>query len=139
MAGVPGLATLIDQRTSTVSRLNGQTLSPLPDVVLINLGENGVPKDKTVIEALTKVRSRVGPKAKIIVVVPVSGRGRAEITRAFNEYKSGAKDATACLVDLGPLTFATCDGQHPTAAGHEVIFKAAIGRLDEIVTGRSAR
>ncbi|HOD82063.1 MAG: hypothetical protein BWX88_00767 [Planctomycetes bacterium ADurb.Bin126] len=139
MAGVPGLATLIDQKTSTVSRLNGQALSPLPDVVLINLGENGVPKDATVIEALTKVRSRVGPKAKIIVMVPVSGRGRAEITRAFNEYKSSAKDATAHLVDLGPLKFATCDGQHPTAAGHEAIFKAAVGRLDAIVTGPSAR
>ena len=75
MAQVPALATLIDQKTSTVSRLNGDALSPNPDVVMINLGENGAPADAAVIKALEKLRRRVKPVTKIIVMVPVSGKG----------------------------------------------------------------
>ncbi|HEY3319572.1 MAG TPA: SGNH/GDSL hydrolase family protein [Planctomycetota bacterium] len=133
MAGVPALSTLIDQVTSTQSRLTGNALNPPPQVVLINLGENGAPADKAVIQALEKVRSRVSPQTKIIVVVPVSGRARTEVSRAFNSYKSAAKDESAYLVDLGKVTFATCDGQHPTAAGHQMIFAAAMALLDAVV------
>jgi len=125
MAGVPALGTLIDQRTSTVSRLIDGKLSPPPDVVLINLGENGAPADTAVTEALAKLRSRVDPATKILVMIPVSGSARAEVTRAFTSYKSSAKDKNASLVDLGQVKFDTCDGQHPTAAGHQAIFKTA--------------
>jgi len=48
MAGVPALTTLIDQRSAGVSRLTGEVLLPAPSVVLINLGENGVPADRDV-------------------------------------------------------------------------------------------
>ena len=133
MANVPPLTTLIDMRTSTVSRLQGEKLSPPPDVVLINLGENGAPADSAVTQALVKLRSRVSPATKILVTIPVSGRARGEITRAFNSYKDSAKDAHAYLVDFGKVTFATCDGQHPTAAGHEAICKAALPVLDPIL------
>ncbi len=133
MAGVPGLVTLIDQRTSTVSRLCGEKLDPRPAVVLVNLGENGVPGDDTVVQSLVKLRARAGQEAKLIVMIPVSGRGRAEITRAFGKYRESTKDACAHLVDLGKITFATSDGQHPTSGGHEVIAKAAMPALDSIV------
>jgi hypothetical protein len=43
MAGIPPLSQLIDQITSTISRSVGSALDPKPDVVLINLGENGTP------------------------------------------------------------------------------------------------
>jgi hypothetical protein len=133
MANVPALSKLIDQRTSTVSRLQGEALKPAPDVVLINLGENGAPADNAVIDALVKLRGRVGPTTKIIVMIPASGRGRDGLTRAFNSYKSAGKDAHADLVDPGRIAFATCDGQHPTAAGHEAVFKAVLPAFDAII------
>jgi len=133
MAGVPALNALIDNTTSTVSRLKGDALSPVPDIVLINLGENGAPPGAAVTQALSKLRSRVNKATKIIVMIPVSGRGRAEITRAFNSYKKTAQDENAYLVDLGKIAFATCDGQHPTAAGHQAIYKAALPAVDAIV------
>lgn len=133
MAQVPALATLIDQRTSTVSRLVGDVLNPNPDVVMINLGENGAPADAAVIKALEKLRRRVKSVTKIVVMVPVSGKGRAEVTRAFNSYKTSSKDENSFLVDLGPVSFDTCDGQHPTALGHQAIYKAALSSLDKLV------
>ena len=51
------LSTLIDQKTSTISRLSGGGLNPIPEVVLINLGENGAPALTDVTQALVKLRS----------------------------------------------------------------------------------
>ena len=133
MAGVPSLETLIDQTTSTVSRLSDGRLSPSPDVILINLGENGAPGEESVIVALTRLRSRVKADAKILVMIPVSGRARKQIQMAFSQYQASHSDHSAYLIDLGTVTFATCDGQHPTAAGHAAIFKAALPRLDPIL------
>jgi alpha-L-arabinofuranosidase/acetyl esterase/lipase len=133
MADVPALSTLIDSTTSTVSRLHGDKLDPLPDVVLINLGENGAPADHDVIVALDKLRSRVSKDSKIIVMIPVSGRARTEVTRAFNTYKTNAKDDNAHLIDLGFFGYNTGDGQHPTAMGHQTIFKAALPAFDAIL------
>ena len=126
MAGLPALGTLIDQRTSTVSRLSGGKLDPSPALVLINLGENGAPAEGPVIQALARIRSRVARDTRIVVMVPVSGRGRTEVAKAVDRYKKSAGDENTCLVDLGQLTFATCDGQHPTAAGHQAIYEAAV-------------
>jgi hypothetical protein len=133
MANMPALMTLIDQRTSTTSRLKDGALSPVPDVVLVNLGENGVPPDSMVVETLAKLRSRVGKATKLVLMIPVSGKGRVELTRAFNAYKASAKDACAYLVDLGPIKYARCDGQHPTASGHRSIYEAALPLFDAIL------
>jgi hypothetical protein len=133
MANMPALKTLIDQRTSTISRLEDGALSPVPDVVLINLGENGVPPDNLVLETLGKLRSRFGKVTKIVLMIPVSGKGRLELTRAFNSYKTSAKDEHVYLVDLGPIKYATCDGQHPTAAGHKSIYEVALPAFDAIL------
>jgi lysophospholipase L1-like esterase len=137
MANVPALSTLIDQRTSTVTRLQGDKLSPLPHVVLVNLGENGAPADADVIQSLTKLRSRVSPGTRIIVMIPVSGLARAEVTRAFKSYKESAKDEFIYLLDCGKLKYAVCDGQHPTAAGHQSIFKAALTATNAIVSNET--
>ena len=133
MANMPALKRLIDQRTSTATRLKDGALSPVPDVVLINLGENGVPPDSPVIDTLGKLRSRVGKTTKIIVMIPVSGKGRIEFTRALNSYKTSAKDEHVYLVDLGPIKYATCDGQHPVAAGHKAIYEVALPAFDAIL------
>jgi GDSL-like Lipase/Acylhydrolase family len=133
LANVPALTTLIDQKTSTMSRLTNGFLNPIPNVVLINLGENGAPTLTDVTQALVKLRSRVKPATKIIVMVPAAGTARTQITQAFNSYTNSTSDACAFLVDLGSVTFATADGQHPTAQGHQTIYQAALPFFDPII------
>ena len=133
MAGLPALDTLIDQKTSTVSRLQQGKLFPSPDVVLVNLGENGKPAETPVINALAKLRSRVNRTTQIFVMIPLSGRARDEVTRSFNHYQESAKDGNTYLIDIGSLKFDTCDGQHPTAAGHQTIYKASIPVFEKIL------
>ena len=137
MAGIPALSTLIDQKTSTISRLQDGFLTPSPDVVLINLGENGIPNGIDVAIALTKIRCRVDAATKLIVMIPVSGKGRTEITSAFNAYKTNTGDQNAYVVDLGTFEFATAEGQHPTAAGHLSIFEEALPAFEGIIDSDS--
>lgn len=110
-----------------------EAMRAVPSVVLINLGENGVPAGRDVTEALGTLRRRVEPATKIIVMLPLSGRGRAEISRAFEAYKAAARDDNAWLIDLGQVSYATADGQHPTAAGHRAIFEAALPAFNAIL------
>lgn len=135
MAQLPALDILIDNATSTVSRLSNGTLNPAPNVVLINLGENGAPAYDAVTKALKMIRKSVKKATKIIVMIPVSGRARSEVTGAFYLYKKDSGDDQTFLIDLGPVKYATCDGQHPTAAGHDAIFEAALPDFDLILTG----
>ena len=106
--------------------------------MLINLGENGIPAETDVTGALGKIRSRVNPATKIIVMIPVSGKGRTELTHAFNRYKNAAGDKNAFLVDLGAVMYATCDGGHPTTDGHQAIYAAALPAFDAIL-GKSLK
>lgn len=129
----PQVANLVDRLTSTSSRLTDEKLQPCPDVILVNLGENGAPKAETVISALKKLRLRSKSDTRIIIMIPVSGKARAEITAAVNDYLESSKDSQTHLVDLGPVKFETADGQHPTASGHQSIYEAAISHLDRIL------
>ncbi|MDB6076590.1 MAG: hypothetical protein JWO82_337 [Akkermansiaceae bacterium] len=129
----PEVAGLVDQLTSTTSRLTGEKLLPCPKVVLINLGENGAPKAETVVAALTKLRQRCNPDTRIFVMIPVSGRAREEVTAAVSSYIGTSKDPRTLVVDLGKVRFDTADGQHPTAAGHQAIYKAALPALDKLL------
>lgn len=131
--GNPQVADLIDQLTSTTFRLTGEKLLPCPDVVLINLGENGAPKAEHVIAALTKLRLRTSPATKIVVMIPVSGKARAEVSAAVNAYLQTSKDAQTHLIDLGTINFETCDGQHPTAIGHRTVFQSALPHFEKIL------
>lgn len=129
----PDVSGLLDQITSTTSRLKDDKLSPAPNLVLINLGENRAPKAETVIAALTKLRQRCTPETKVIVMIPVSGRARAEVTAAVQSYLQTSKDAHTHVVDLGDIKFETCDGQHPTAAGHRAIYEAALPHFEKLL------
>jgi hypothetical protein len=133
LANVPALTTLIDQKTSTISRLTGGFLNPIPDVVLINLGENGAPALTDVTNALFKLRRRVNPATKILVMVPVAGTARAQITQGFNSYTNSTLDTNAFFVDLGTFSYPTGDGQHPTAQGHRIIYQRALPFFDPLV------
>ena len=66
-------------------------------------------------------------------MIPPSGAARAEVTRAFTAYKNQTSDARAHLIDLGKVAFAKADKVHPTAAGHEEIFKAALPAFEAIL------
>jgi acetyl esterase/lipase len=129
----PDVAGLVDQLTSTTSRLTGDKLVPCPQVVLVNLGENGAPPAEPVIAALTKLRLRCEPGTKILVMIPVSGKARAEVSAAVQTYVQNSKDPHTSLVDLGSVRFDTADGQHPTAAGHQSIYKAAVPIIDKLL------
>jgi hypothetical protein len=131
--GNPNLTNLIDQLTSTTSRLLDGKLQPSPDVVLINLGENARPPAEQVITAMEKIRLRCQSTTKIIVMIPVSGRARTEITAAVMSYQEKSKDKLSYLVDLGKIDFETADGQHPTAAGHQTIYNNALAHLQKIL------
>ncbi len=129
----PPVADLLDQMTSTTSRLTGGKLVPCPNIALINLGENGAPKPEPVIDALTKLRLRTSPATRIVVMIPVSGKARAEVSAAVNTYLQTSKDAHTYLVDLGTLNIETCDGQHPSAIGHRTIFQSALPHFEKIL------
>lgn len=131
--GNPAVAELVDRSTSTTSRLPAgkDKFVPVPRVVLINLGENSAPPANAVTDALTKLRARCATETKILVMIPVSGRARGEVTAAVDSYLRSSKDANTRLIDLGAVQFDTCDGQHPTAAGHQAIYKAALPFFDK--------
>jgi len=131
--GNPQAADLVDQITSTTSRLTDGKLVPCPKVVLINLGENGAPKSEHVTAALARLRERCSPDTRIIVMIPVSGRSCAEVTSAVESYLQSNKDPHTHIVDLGTVRFKTADGQHPTAEGHQAIYEAALPHLDKLV------
>jgi hypothetical protein len=131
--GNPNVTNLIDQLTSTTSRLKEGKLQPSPDVVLINLGENARPPAEQVISALEKIRLRCQTSTKIIVMIPISGRARNEVTAAVKAYQEKSNDKLCYLVDLGKIEFETADGQHPTTAGHQAVYNSALTQFQKIV------
>jgi hypothetical protein len=68
-------------------------------------------------------------------MVPTSGAAREVTTLALNNYQQSEKDDRAYLVDLGKFPFSTCDGLHPTAAGHRTIYETALPAFDAILKG----
>lgn len=133
LANVPTLVTLIDQKTSTTSRLAGDSLEPPPAIVSVNLGTNGRPAVEDVAASLMALRKRVGPRATMIVLVPFNGAARAEVTAGFAAYEQAVGDGRARLIDLGRFPFETADRVHPTAAGHRTIFEHLMPKISPIL------
>ncbi len=137
LASIPSVPALIRQITSTVSRLQDGKLNPAPGVILINLGQNATTAPDSVADSLQQIRDVSAPTTKIIVMIPVSGKARQEVTAGFTDYQKRSNDKFAYLVDLGHITYSTVDGCHPTAAGHQAIYRGALRRLDSILHGQS--
>jgi hypothetical protein len=129
LAKVAHLKTLIDRHSSGVARFEGDVMNPRPSVVLINLGTNGVPQVEDVVVALEKLRLRVGKEARVVVMVPLSGAARAKVTEAYEAYRAASGDRATDLLDLGKIEFETCDGVHPTAAGHNAVFELMLPKV----------
>lgn len=104
---------------SGLSRLISGRLAPAPDFVTINYGENdGDPGPAaSVVSATLASISASAPTAKIINLIPFSGRARANLSAA-------TLPANGYRVDLAPLEMLngkmiwSYDGQHPNPRGH---------------------
>jgi hypothetical protein len=66
-------------------------------------------------------------------MIPVDGSQRAELTSDWTAYRDASGDSATYLVDLGDIAIATADGLHPTAAGHQSIYEAALAAFDPLV------
>jgi hypothetical protein len=42
---------------------------------------------------------------RIIVMIPTTGQSREAVTQSFHSYRTTKKDAEACLVDLGRVSY----------------------------------
>jgi hypothetical protein len=121
----PGLMTFASMLDSVHSRLVGGKLSPVPQDIFVNMGENAGPNGNEVPALLTALRAASSAETNIFVIVPFSGRARAPLTAGVQSYQIAAPtDAHVYLLDLGNNPYLTdrgptmlaVDGQHPLAA-----------------------
>ncbi|BDI33212.1 hypothetical protein CCAX7_52630 [Capsulimonas corticalis] len=121
----PGLMTFWQSFDSTHSRLVSGKLSPIPDDIFVNMGENRGPAAGDVSSLLTSLRAASSTSTNIWIIVPFSGRARTALTEGFASYRRARpKDQRAFLLDIGDNPYLTdsgatmlaVDGQHPLAA-----------------------
>ena len=102
-----------------LSRLVGGLLTPAPDYITVNYGENDGdpgPTTSTVTGVLAAV-SAAAPSAKLIQVIPFSGRARTNLTAATLPSNGYRIDLAAPEMLNGKLVW-SYDGQHPNQRGH---------------------
>lgn len=125
------------------SRLAAGALTPAPDFVVINYGENDGnpgPASATVAATLSAI-SAAAPSAKMVLNIPFAGTARTNLTAA-------ALPSNCVRVDLARYEMASgatvwsYDGQHPNQRGHAnlgamlaaAITAAAVGATTRTVT-----
>ncbi len=123
----PGLMTFYSALDSLHSRLVSGKLSPIPNDIFINMGENSGPKVGDVPKMLKALREATSPTTNIFVIVPFSGRSRDLLKSGYDFYrKANWSDSHVHLLDLGNHPYLTdsgstkmsVDGQHPLAVLH---------------------
>lgn len=140
---IPAMSSAYTYVFAGQSRLTGGVLSPAPQYVCIWQGANGNPAQADVQTAITNMRT-IAPAAWIVVIVPVGGVGRTNITAAVAAYQAATpSDTKVALVDLGSswgvglsslgsATKQAVDGLHPRKEWNARIGAAlakAIGEL----------
>lgn len=136
----PGLMTFYSMIDQAHSRLVNGKLSPAPDDIFINMGENAGPKEGDVPTLLTALRKAATPTTNIFLIVPFSGRSRGPLTSGFAAYQV---DKRAFLLDLGnnpylPVgraTMMSVDGQHPLASLHALLGAELVQARAEKIKG----
>lgn len=125
---------------SGLSRLFTGLLSPAPDFIVINYGENdGNPGPTTgaVNPVLTAIAA-AAPAAKIALLIPFSGKARTNLSAA-------TLPANAVRVDLGRYemlpgsTQWSYDGQHPNHRGHANLGALLARAINAASPGTSTR
>jgi len=126
----PGIMTFYSMIDSLHSRLVAGKLTPVPDDVFINMGENAGPRVGDVPKLLTALRSACPASTNLFVIVPFSGRARAALASGVASYRTASPgDKHVFLVDLGNCLYLTdagptmlsVDGQHPLATLHALL------------------
>lgn len=101
------------------SRLVSGALAPAPDYIVIVYGDNDGnpgPASATVTSTLTAMAA-AAPSAKIILVVPFSGKARTNLTAATLPANCYRVDLARWEMAPGATVW-SYDGQHPTIQGH---------------------
>lgn len=115
---------------SGFSRLISGVLSPAPDFITVNYGENdGSPGPaSSVVTATLAAVTAAAPNAKCFLFVPFSGKARTNLSAA-------TLPSSWRLVDLNRSEMApgntqwSYDGQHPNAKGHANLGALAAGTI----------
>jgi hypothetical protein len=97
VGNVPVFNTAIPLYAAGRSKLLGGLFSPAPDYIFVEHGTNGSTSSADVQTAITTLRS-AAPSAKIFVMVPANGMGRAGITAGVAAKSS---DNNLFVIDLG--------------------------------------
>jgi Carbohydrate esterase 2 N-terminal len=126
----PGLMTSWRSYDASHFRLDAGRLSPVPDDIFINLGENSGPRPGNVGDLLTSLRAASSVETNIWVIIPFSGRARKDLTDGVATYKNAQpNDKRVFVLDTGnnpyltgngPTAFSV-DGTHPLAALHSTL------------------
>ncbi len=123
----PGLMTFYSMLDCLHSRMVAGKLSPIPDEIYVNMGENSGPKSGDVPKLLSALRAASSHRTHIFVIVPFSGRSRQSLRDGYKGYRKAApSDSQVYLLDLGNHPYLTdagptkmsVDGQHPLAVLH---------------------
>lgn len=116
---------------------------PPPDAILVNMGTNDGPRDTApaVIQWMRDVRARLGPRPRIILVLPFGGQNREPLTQAVAAARA---DSRVHSIGLGPAHFANLsryghassvsfDGLHPNAAANRQLGREVAAALRPIL------
>lgn len=123
----PGLMTSYSMIDQGHSRMPDGKLTPTPDDIYINMGENSGPTGDDVPKLLASLRGASSQQTNIFVIIPFSGRSRGTLTSGFNQYRiRNRPDKRTFLLDTGNNqylqnagpTLMSVDGQHPLAVLH---------------------
>jgi hypothetical protein len=123
-AYLPPLPEAWDSYFEGHSRLYGGKLAPGPDYVFVNMGTNDGNRDTSQAAAkwLAAIRSAVGRKTPVVVIIPFGQQNRDSLQRAIG----AVRDPFVFKVDLGPRwaqgldhygqpSLVAFDGLHPRA------------------------
>jgi len=126
----PGLMRSFSMLDRLHSRVVAGKLSPIPDDIFLNMGENAGPSKDDVPKLLAALRAASLPTTNIFVIVPFSGRSRVPLNDGLADYQRTApSDQHTYLLDLGNNPYLTdagptmlsVDGQHPLATLHALL------------------
>lgn len=107
---------------SGASRLVGGLLTPAPDYVTVNYGENDGnpgPASATVTSNLASLAA-AAPTAKIALIIPFSGKARTNLSAATLPSNGVLVDLNRYEMTSG-FTMWSYDGQHPNQRGHALL------------------
>jgi hypothetical protein len=140
----PGLMTFWSMIDKEHSRLKNGKLSPIPDDIYVNMGENRPPNGDDVPTLITNLRGVSNPETNIFIIIPFSGRSSAQLTSGVSEYRAkNLGDRNVYLIDVGyqPYlnsgpTMMSVDGQHPLASLHSLLGAQIVAERAKLLSTR---